>query len=172
MKKILSILEIVEEGIASFFFITGSIIAIYGVFMRYIFNNPVSWTTEIFEVFMVAAIFIGFGMALKDERHIVVDLVYDKMPSFIKKIFNIISNVLGAGFSIYLMFMGIEMVDIARIQGGVTVDVGIPIWLTYMIMPIGMGLLSFYFLVRIVNVIRNPVKDEEQENIERMKNAV
>ncbi|GGA20110.1 TRAP transporter small permease [Psychrobacillus lasiicapitis] len=172
MKKILSILEIVEEGIASFFFITGSIIAIYGVFMRYIFNNPVGWTTEIFEIFMVAAIFLGFGMALKDERHIVVDLVYDKMPPFIKKIFNIISNVLGAGFSIYLMFMGIEMVDIARVQGGVTVDVGIPIWLTYMIMPIGMGLLSFYFLVRIVSVIRNPVKDEEQENIERMKNAV
>lgn len=172
MKKILWVLEKIEESVAAFFFVTGSIIAIYGVFMRYIFNSPASWTTEIFEMFMVIAIFIGFGMALKDDRHIVVDLLYDKMPPIIKRIFNIVSNVLGAGFSIFLTIMGMEMVSIARIQGGATVDVGIPIWITYLTMPIGMGLLAFYFIIRIVKSIRDPLPTEEQEERDRINNAI
>lgn len=172
MKKVLRVLEKVEESVAAFFFVTGSLIAIYGVFMRYIFNSPASWTTEIFEMFMVIAIFIGFGMALKDDRHIVVDLLYDKMPPVVKRIFNIISNVLGAFFSIFLTIMGMQMVSIARIQGGATVDVGIPIWVTYLIMPIGMGLLAFYFLIRIVRSIRDPLPTEEQEERDRINNAI
>lgn len=172
MKKILWILEKIEESVAAFFFIAGSMIAIYGVFMRYIFNSPAAWTTEIFEMFMVIAIFIGFGMALKDDRHIVVDLLYDKMPPFIKRAFNVISNVLGATFSIFLAIMGMEMVSIARLQGGATVDVGIPIWITYLIMPVGMGLLGFYFLIRIVRSIRDPLPSEEQEERDRINNAI
>lgn len=172
MKKILTVLEKVEEKIAAFFFVIGSAIAVFGVFMRYVFNNPLAWSTEIFELFMVIAIFIGFGMALKDERHIAVDLVYDKMPKVIKKIFNIISNILGAGFGIYLTYMGVMLVSVTYGQGGATVDVGIPIWLTFLIMPIGMGLLSIYFVARAIRAIRYPVEDEKKDNIDHINNAV
>lgn len=172
MKKFLFVLEKAEEKIAAFFFITGSIIAVFGVFMRYILNNPLTWTTEIFELFMVSAIFIGFGMALKDDRHIVVDLIYDKMPVPVKKIFNIISNLFGAGFSIYLTYMGIMLADIAYKQGGTTIDVGIPIWLTYLIMPIGMGLLSIYFVVRMIKSIYYPVDYVEKDSMEHIENQI
>lgn len=172
MKKIALVLEKIEESIASFLFIIGSIICLYGVFMRYVINSPVNWTSEVFETLMVASIFIGFGMALKDERHIVVDLVYDKMPPIIKKAFNIISNFIGFGFSFYLMIMGIKMVNVAYSQGSVTIDVGIPIWITYLIMPIGMGLLSLYFLVRSIKAIRIPNGKEIYDDTNRVNNAV
>lgn len=172
MKKIARILELIEEKTAVFLFILGSIICIYGVFMRYVLNSPVTWATEIFEMLMAAAIFIGFGMALKDERHIVVDLVYDKMSPAIKKVFNIISNLLGSGFSIYLTIMGISMVNVAYSQGRVSIDVGIPIWSTYLIMPIGMGLLSLYFVIRTVKAIRTPVHEEMYDKADSIKNAI
>lgn len=161
---------IIEETFASFFFISGSIISLYGVFMRYVMKNPVTWTTEIFEMLMVFAIFIGFGMALKDNQHIAVDIVYEKLPALAKKIVNVIANVLGFGFAGFLTIMGMEMVSVAKEQGSITIDVGIPVWLTYLAMPIGMGLLAFYFLVRLVNVFRTwkePEKVEEQ-NIEEL----
>lgn len=172
MKRILQVLGKIEQNIAGFLFIVGSIICLYGVFMRYVVNSPVTWTSELFELFMVASIFIGFGMALKDEHHIVVDLVYDKMPPAIKKGFNIVSNLLGAGFSLFLTIMGIQMVQVAHSQGGVTIDVGIPIWITYLIMPIGMGLLALYFLDRTVKAIRHPVPEEITDNPDRYTNAI
>lgn len=164
--KVVTFLEGVEEFVASFFFIGGSIISLYGVFMRYIVNSPKAWTTEIFETFMVFAIFIGFGMALKDNQHIAVDLLYDKLPSKAKKIVDIIATTLGLGFSIFLTVMGIEMVSVAHSQGGITIDVGIPVWITYIAMPLGMGLLAFYFLLKLINIFRNWNKVEEVQEID------
>lgn len=172
MKKVFRLLGKLEERIAVILFILGSIICIYGIFMRYVLNNPITWSTEIFETLMVASIFIGFGMALKDERHIVVDLVYDRMPPFIKKVLNILSNLLGSGFSVYLTIMGIKMVNVAQSQGRVSIDVGIPIWITYLIMPIGMALLSFYFLLRTVKAIRTPAHEELYDKEDSVKNAI
>lgn len=168
-QKVLHVLETIEEFIASFFFIAGSVICIYGVFMRYVMNNPITWTTEVFETLMVTAIFIGFGIALKDNHHIAVDLLYEKMPKAGKKIFNIISNLLGAGFSIFLTIMGAEMVKVSYAQGSLTIDVGMPVWITYLAMPIGMGLLSFYFLVKTYQAITNQIEEiDTTENAENM----
>lgn len=164
--KIFTYLEGIEEFVAGFFFISGSLISLYGVFMRYVMNSPAAWTTEIFEMFMVFAIFIGFGMALKDNQHIAVDLVYDKLPFRFRKIVDVIANTLGLGFAGFLTVMGIQMVSVAQQQGGVTIDVGIPLWLTFIAMPLGMGLLTFYFLLKLINVFRNWNKAEEVEEID------
>lgn len=168
--KLFTFLEGIEEFVASFFFIGGSIISLYGVFMRYVVNSPVTWTTEIFETFMVFAIFIGFGMALKDNQHIAVDLLYEKLPSIAKKIVDVIANSLGLGFSVFLTVMGVEMVSVAHQQGGITIDVGVPLWLTYLAMPIGMGLLLFYFLLKLINIFRHWNKEEktQETNIEEL----
>ena len=137
-----------EEYTCYTLFLGGMIVSLYGVFTRYILNMPQSWITEVFEYLMVWAIFIGFGMALKDNRHIMVDLLYDKLPYFIKRILSIISNLIGAGYSFFLMVTGIQMVKITYEQQNVTLDIGMPLWIPYMIMPIGMALLGIYFLLK------------------------
>ncbi|MGN7385492.1 TRAP transporter small permease [Sporosarcina sp. SAFN-015] len=162
--RILAKLEVVEEFITSFFFIVGSIICLFGIFMRYVMNHPIIWTNELFEIFMVTAIFIGFGIALKENHHIKVDLVYEKLPPFMKRVVDIVSNLLGAGFSIFLAVMGVEMVNVAREQGGVSIDLGIPHWITYLAMPVGMGLLGLYFIVKTFNAIRGKDLDVENSN--------
>jgi C4-dicarboxylate transporter DctQ subunit len=61
-------LEAIEEYSAYILFLTGVVVSLIGVFTRYVLNMPQSWVTEIFEYLMVWSIFIGFGMALKDNR--------------------------------------------------------------------------------------------------------
>ncbi|NLY80848.1 MAG: TRAP transporter small permease [Lysinibacillus sp.] len=168
-KKFLKILDRIEEVVLSFFFIIGSAICIFGVFMRYVMHNPVTWSTELFELFMVTAIFLGFGPALKNNQHIKIDLLYDLLPKTIKKIFNLISNALGFGFSIYLAYMGIEMVSVAYEQKSITVDVGIPVWITFLAMPLGLGLLAFYFFVNIIRILQNKNIDVEMTE-DQLKN--
>ncbi|PIC76127.1 hypothetical protein CSV74_12710 [Sporosarcina sp. P19] len=166
--KILNTLEVFEEFVASFFFVIGSVVCLIGIFMRYVMNHPLVWTNEVFELLMVTAIFIGFGIALKDDQHIKVDLIYEKMPKSIKKVFNIISNLLGAIFSIYLAVMGVEMVSVAHDQMSISIDLGIPLWITYLAMPIGMSLLGIYFVVKTYRAILG--KDLEEDTTINIEN--
>lgn len=155
----LKILEKAEEWISGILFVIGVAISIYGVFMRYILNAPTSWVNEIFEMVMVWSIFIGFAIALRHNHHIAVDLLYDKLPYRIKKILCMIGNLLGALYSIYLAFTGFQMTALSKQQDLVTIDVGMPVWITYAVMPVGMALLSLYFIVKMYRAI---IGDEEE----------
>lgn len=146
--KLIKWLSLAEEGAAGLLFMAGVAVSLYGVFMRYVLNAPLAWTTEIFEFLLVWSIFIGFGMALKDNRHIQVELVFDRLPERLKKVMATIANVIGAGFSFYLAYSSIELITLSKEQAIKTIDVGIPIWITYLVLPIGMALLGIYFCVK------------------------
>ena len=148
MVKVFKWLELFEEGAAGLLFMAGVFVSLYGVFMRYVLGAPTAWTTEIFEFLMVWSIFIGFGMALKDNRHIQVELLFDKLPFGLKKVMACVSNLIGAFFSFYLAYSSLELIALSKEQATVTIDVGIPLWVTYLILPIGMGLLGCYFLFK------------------------
>ncbi|HHW38647.1 MAG TPA: TRAP transporter small permease [Bacillales bacterium] len=170
----LKFLDKIEEVIAGMLFIAGVLVSLYGVFMRYVMNSPVSWVTEIYEFLLVWAIFLGFGMALKDNRHISVELVYDLLPKSLKRIFATVANVIGGGYSIYLAYSSIELITLSREQGITTIDVGIPIWITYLVLPIGMGLLGLYFFIKAYRAARGDKKElmgEVEALYEEMKSS-
>jgi C4-dicarboxylate transporter, DctQ subunit len=167
-------LKRIEEYTCYVLFLSGILVSLYGVFTRYVLNMPQSWITEIFEYLMVWAIFIAFGMALKNNRHIVVDLVYDKLPFAYKRVISTISNLIGAGYSFFLMITGIEMVKVTYIQQNVTLDVGMPLWIPYLIMPVGMGLLGIYFLLKSYKSLKGDQQEiigylEHEEYIKEVK---
>jgi len=157
--KVFKWLELLEEGIAGLLFVSGVMISLYGVFMRYVMGAATAWTTEIFEFLMVWSIFIGFGMALKDNRHIQVELVFDKLPFGLKKIMACVSNLIGAIFSFYMVYSSFELIALSKNQGAVTIDVGIPIWLTYLVLPVGMGLLGVYFIMKAFRSLKGDPRE-------------
>lgn len=169
--KVFKWLDQVEKYAAGILFLGAMAVSLCEVFMRYFLNKPQAWTTEFLEYLMVWAIFIGFGRALKENHHIVVDIVYDKLPFLAKRILAVLGNLLGTGYSLLLTVNGISQVAIAKANGTVTVSVGIPIWITYLIMPIGMGLLCFYFILKTYRAVigdkREVIGELELEGVER-----
>ncbi|OMP65969.1 TRAP transporter small permease [Domibacillus epiphyticus] len=157
--KISKGLDLLEEGVAGLLFVAGVIVSLYGVFMRYVMNAPPAWATEIFEFLMVWSIFIGFGMALKDNRHIQVELLFDALPTGAKKIVAFIANVIGGIYSFYLTYSSFELITLTKLQGTKTLDVGIPIWLTYLVLPVGMGLLGIYFFVKAYRSLKGDPRE-------------
>src|SRR3954451_22987697 len=108
MNKLIKWLDHIEEGLAGVLFIGGVVVSLYGVFTRYVLNAPESWITEIFEFLLTWSIFIGFGLALKDNRHIQVEILFDMLPKSLKRIVATISNLIGGGFSFYLAYSSLE----------------------------------------------------------------
>jgi C4-dicarboxylate transporter, DctQ subunit len=147
-------LEKLEEYASVVLFVGGMLVSFYGVIMRYIFNKPPAWSLEIFETLMVWSIFIGFGMALRENHHIAVDLVYDRLPYGMKRILSVISNLFGFAFCIFMTYSGIVMTALTKEQGTVTIDVGIPLWIPFLIMPVGMGFMAFYFLLKMIKALK------------------
>ena len=144
----------VEEYSAGILFLGGFIVSLYSVFMRYVLNLPPAWSLEIFELLMVWSIFIGFGIALRENHHIVIDLLYDKLPYTAKRAVCVASNFIGAAYCIFMTVTGVQMIALAFEQQIVTIDVGIPIWVTYLIMPVGMALLALYFIFKGILAIK------------------
>lgn len=148
----------IENMFAMLFFLVGIAISLYSVFMRYIIGSSQSWATEIYTMMLVWAIFIGFSTALRDDKHIAIDVIYDRVPPSMKKLFEIFTLIMGIGFSVFFMWTGSEMVMAAYSQGIKTIDVGFPIWIYYLIMPIA-GLLLFIRFIERAYIIFTNKKD-------------
>lgn len=138
----MKLLTKIENFFMSLFFLLGIGISLYAVFMRYVMGSSQSWATEIYTMFLVWAIFIGFSTALRDDKHVAIEILYDRFGPKMKKFCEIIVLVIGTAFSIFFIVSGSDMVLTAYQQGIKTIDVGIPIWINYLIMPIA-GILLF-----------------------------
>ncbi|WP_257351132.1 TRAP transporter small permease [Pseudalkalibacillus decolorationis] len=159
MKKILKWLDHIEEFITAILFLSAVVIILYGVFMRYVLNSPQFGILEIVSILLPWAIFLGFGRALKENHHIAVDVVYDRLPLPVKRIVAVISNLFGLGFAIFMLVTSVKMVIDEYGTGYVTVALGIPIWLTYLILPFSMALLGIYFAFKTYKAI---IGDEKE----------
>lgn len=163
--KTLKRLEVVEEFAAGFLFVGAVAVSLYEVFMRYIMNSPQFGLNEIVGIFMPWAIFIGFGRALKAGSHISVDVVYDLFPFPIKRILAVISSLIGTGYGLFLMITGIKMVLTSKSDGFNTLALGIPIWITYIILPVSMLLFCLYFMHKAYKALKGD-KEEIEGSLE------
>ncbi|UOQ94896.1 TRAP transporter small permease [Halobacillus shinanisalinarum] len=159
MKNLLKWLDRIEELITASLFLSAVIIMLYGVFMRYVLNSPQFGLLEVVSILLPWAIFIGFGRALKENHHIAVDVVYDRLPFQIKRVTAVLGNLIGIGFSIFMLISGWKIVMSELENGYVTVALGIPIWITYLILPISMVLLAIYFVTKTFRAV---IGDEKE----------
>ena len=142
----MKILNTIESALSGLFFLFGVGISLYSVFMRYVVGASQSWATEIYTMLLVWAIFIGFSTALKEDKHIAIEMLYDKSGPKMRNFSQIVTLLVGISFSMFIVWTGMEMVLTAHSQGIKTIDLGFPIWINYLIMPIAGTLLTIRFI--------------------------
>lgn len=74
---------------------TGIVVLVFiNVVLRYAFNSGLTWSSELATYLFVWVIFLGAILAAKDDIHIKVDLLTNRLPKGLQKVFLVISNVL------------------------------------------------------------------------------
>ncbi|MBO8164166.1 MAG: TRAP transporter small permease [Brevibacillus sp.] len=149
-----------EEILSGSLLLIGLSISLYGVFMRYFMNAPQAWVDEIFKYFVIWGILIGGSMALRDNHHISVDLLYEKFPKPLKKLANIFASIAGILFSLFLAYNGWVLVMARLASGQVSTDVGVPLWIVYLILPLAGVMLGLRFAQKLYHAIKH---GEEQQ---------
>ncbi len=144
------------------FFVTGIVLIFYGVIMRYLFNEPQAWVEELARYTIIWGTFLGFGLALRHNQHIQVDILYDQLKPSMKRILDIVATGLSILFCLIYTYYGFVLVENRYTSGMVSLDIGIPMWVVYLVLPISGILFLLRFVERLVNILRG--KDEEYAN--------
>ncbi|WP_438316385.1 TRAP transporter small permease [Sporosarcina sp. FA9] len=162
MKSVKKFWALFEEISAGTFFFTGISLIFYGVIMRYVFNEPKAWVEEVVRYVIIWGVFLGFAIALRHNQHIQVDIIYDKLSNRWKKVVDYFSTIVSILFCGTYTYFGLILVVNRFSSGMVSLDVGIPMWIIYLILPISGLLFLLRFIERLVNLVRG--KDAEYDN--------
>lgn len=127
------------------------------VFMRYIFNDPITGTTELTEYMMVCTL-LGMAPCALQRRHINVDVVTQVLPPRFNAVVDLITLLAGLAFIIILSWQGF-MAGLYELSFDVRSSMlNIPDFPFYVVLSVSFATLSLVMIVLIIQRISELVK--------------
>lgn len=158
MKKFWRVYEFVEDMVSGGLLSIGVAMIFYGVIMRYVFNDARSWVDEISQYMIIWGTLIGTSVALRNDHHIKVDMLYNVLPKSVQRYVTLFAHTVGIAFSIFLGYYGYKLVAFTYNTGQVSTDVGIPLYIVYSILPLTGALLTFRFVIKLYEAVSHTYK--------------
>lgn len=154
-----------EEWASGSLVVIGLALILYGVFMRYVVNLPQAWVEEISKYLVVWGVLLGGSLALRNKHHITVDLIYFKLNGAGQKAINIFANTVGLVFCAIYFSFSYQLVAKYLSSGQVSIDVGVPLWIVYLIMPISATMLGIRFMQNWLKAVKaEAIQERGDEN--------
>jgi TRAP-type C4-dicarboxylate transport system permease small subunit len=100
------VIEKICGAICVFCFATMTLVAILGVFFRYVMQSPFMWTEEVARYLLVWMGFTAISIALRQDRHIKVEIIDKLVPPVMAKMISYLVDALVATFFIALLKQG------------------------------------------------------------------
>jgi TRAP-type C4-dicarboxylate transport system permease small subunit len=115
------------------------------VVCRYLLNFSIIWAEEISQYLMVWVAFLGAGLALREGRHVAIEMLQDRMPLKAKRMTRHVVALSLLIFMCVLVVLGFQFVSFAWDQETpvLNISLGIP----YMAVPIGALLLGIHLFL-------------------------
>lgn len=146
--------DLFEDIAAGSFLSVGIALIFYGVLMRYVFNEPKAWVEEVANYTLVWGALLGVPVALRNNHHIQVDILYEKLPRGMQRWLDVFASFMGMAFCLFFTYYGYVLVAKRYTSGMVSMDVGIPMWIVYLILPISGIMFLLRFIEKFVQAIR------------------
>lgn len=171
MKKFWKTFEFLEDIVSGGLLFIGVSVIFYGVFMRYVMNAPKSWVDEISQYLIIWGTLIGTSVALRNDHHIKVDMLFDRFPLKVQYYVTLFAHAVGLAFGSFVAYYGFTLVAFVHRSGQRSTDVGIPLYIVYSILPLMGLLLSLRFILKFYEMFRHGRKNWMAERERRMKTS-
>lgn len=126
------------------------------VVMRTVFKNSLSWSEELSRYIFIWQIWLGASIALKEEEHIQVTLLYTLIKN---KKFHEILQTLAHGiwflFCLFLVFNGKDLVVSMLERNAKSSGLGAPLFLVYSVFPLASALVCVRLVPRLVSDVKH-----------------
>jgi len=154
----LRIISFFNKHLEEFFIVPLFIIMNLSIFsqviMRKVFNNSLSWSEELARYCLIWMVFFGISYGVKRQRHIKIDLIYDRLSEKNKKILRIFANIVFIAFGLIILVYGQKIALKLFMLKQSSPALHIPMGALYSAAPVGLGLSVIRLLQNIVNEFR------------------
>jgi len=158
-------LKLAKQAVAAVRWLVASLVLLFFTYMtmavlvqvggRYLFDYAIDWTAETATFAQIWMVFLGAGLAMRDNLHVSVDMLTDVLPPLVTRLFIVIVAV-ACGWFLWQAIMGsFALIDIGRIQSSPVLQV--PMWIPYLSLPVGLAYFGLELLLALAAKWQAPV---------------
>lgn len=121
---------------------------------RYVFNNPISGTAEIFEILLPGIVLLSWAYIQREKSHITVDIIFNRFPPRFKAIVALLITTLAMVIAVLIVWQGIDQAVLCFQMGRVIRNINVPIYLPQLLVPIGAFTLFLALIIDFYTYIK------------------
>ncbi|RLB35061.1 MAG: hypothetical protein DRH12_16930 [Deltaproteobacteria bacterium] len=135
------------------------------VVLRYFFNKPIGWVLQISEYILLYIPFLAAGYVLRQESHIRIDIILNRVSPRLQNRINIVTSLVGALVMLILTYYGIYVTYDFYQRGVPTLKyLKIPEFLVIMVIPAGCFVFAVEFARRALRLYKEVGTVGEKQN--------
>ncbi|SBW00571.1 putative Tripartite ATP-independent periplasmic transporter DctQ component [uncultured delta proteobacterium] len=158
LKRMISLLE----GVSVAFFCIMTLLVLYQIVMRKVFNASPPWTEELARYAMIWSTLLACAVLLREQGHIMLDYFIEFLPPGLKKAVLMFVGLLIIILTATFGYGGLGMIQTSIAVTQLSPGTGIPMWAVYIIMPLSGILMVACQLMAMADILRrNASADKE-----------
>ncbi|RXJ55288.1 TRAP transporter small permease [Candidatus Marinarcus aquaticus] len=154
----------INQSIAAFGITAGVAVSFTNVIARYLFDASLTWASELSIFLFLWSVFFGAAYCFKKDAHIAVTIILDIVPTPIAKVMLVISHVITLTYLAAVSFYGYKYLQLVIDLEERSVDLDMPMWIIYLVIPISFALAAYRVGERLVIILRTPHELITQES--------
>ncbi len=154
MKKVLKWLDRnFEEKLLAFLLVMISLIIIYQVIMRYIFEAAQPWPEELARYCLVCSTMLSFGYCIRHNAMLRVDMFVKMLPKPLIGLIEALIHILSMALYVYLLYHSYFVVTMAKNSMQLSPAMQMPMYVLYAFAMLGFGLAVIRTAQNIVGMV-------------------
>jgi C4-dicarboxylate transporter DctQ subunit len=158
-KAIDQVISFINRYIAAIGISAGVALAFGNVVARYVFDSSLTWAAELTVYLFLWSTFFGAAYCFKQDAHISINILLEKVSPITAKTLMLSSHIITLIFLFAVGYYGFEYVLFVHELEEVSVDLELPMWIIYLVIPVSFFFASYRVGEKIVEIIKTPAKD-------------
>ena len=156
LKKMVDFVVSISKVATAFGISAGVALAFVNVVARYLFDSSLTWAGELTIYLFLWSVFFGAVYCFKEDAHIAVDVFLLKAPPKVAKILMILTLLISLIFTVAIAYYGYEYLLLYIDLGEMSVDLDIPLWIPFAVIPVSFAFSSIVLIYRLIETIKTP----------------
>lgn len=124
------------------------------VIARYVFSHALPWPEELCRFLFIALAYVGIALTMRDNRHLCVDLLLTFSSPDMQKVLKVFSMTVTTLFTLVLGYFAYRMIWEVKAMNYMASSMPVPIYLTWIPVPVCLWLTSFYGVLHILTLMK------------------
>ena len=120
------------------------------VVTRFVLKTPLPWSEEVARFMFLWLIWVGAAFATKERAHIRIDFLVNRLPKAGQKLCLVLSTLVWLAFAVFMVYVSLILTNSVMSGGQIGTGSGVPMWIPYASIPVGMILMIFRMIQNII----------------------